>query len=284
MNTLERSLIQCAGLTLVFVPKPEISPHEAYARHNMRLKSFTRRLGRPGSLLGLVLFLAVPAIAQSKPPKRDDRDMDRVQAMITQAKKEAEEFSKSGGKPDDAKHPNLKWAATLWRYRLKHPGTPATLAATTQVFTLLNRSNRISEMQAKADALKLNDPAWEQVINTFLFASIKTKDYSYLITKAEALTQSAVDPNIKARARFNIGEAYWKKGDTEQARINFQTVVDQYPKTTYAEEAEGNVREIKFLNVGQPAPEFDRTTINGDRVSTASFKGKTLVLKFWGTY
>ena len=43
-------------------------------------------------------------------------------------------------------------------------------------------------------------------------------------------------------ARFNIGEAYWKRGDTEQARINFQTVVDQYPKTTYAEEAEGKAR------------------------------------------
>lgn len=250
----------------------------------MRQESFTRRIGRPASLIGLVLFLAVPAIAQNKPAKRDDREMDRVQALITQAKKEAEEFSKSGGKTDDLKHPNLKWAATFWRYRLKHPGTPATLAATTQVFTLLNRSNRISEMQAKADTLKLNDPAWEQVINTFLFASIKTKDYSYLITKADALIQSAVDPNIKARARFNIGEAYWKRGDTEQARINFQTVVDQYPKTTYAEEAEGNVREIELLNVGQPAPQFDHTTINGDPLSLAGFKGKIVVLKFWGTY
>lgn len=249
-------------------------------------KSFTRRFR---TLLGLVFFLvpiiaAIPAIAQNKSPKRNDLEMDRVQAMITQAKNEAEQFTKSGGKPDDPNHPNLKWAATLWRHRLKHPGTPATLAATTQVFTLLNRANRISEMQAKADTLKLNDPAWEQVINTFLFASIKTKDYSYLITKAEALTRSAVDPNIKARARFNIGEAYWKKGDNEQARINFQTVVDQYPKTSYAEVAEGNVREIKFLNVGQSAPQFERTTINGDRVSTSGFNGKILVLKFWGTY
>jgi len=250
----------------------------------MRLKSFTRRLGRPGSLLGLVLFLVLPAIAQNKPPKRDDREMDRVQAMITQAKKEAEEFSKSGGKTDDAKHPNLKWAASFWRYRLKHPGRPATVVATTQALTLLNRSNRIGELQAKADMLKLDDPAWEQLINVLLFASIKTKDYSYLLTKAEALTQSAVDPKIKARARFTIGEAYWKKGDTEQARINFQTVVAQYPNTPYAEEAEGNVREIELLNVGQPAPQFDHTTINGDPLSLAGFKGKIVVLKFWGTY
>jgi len=247
----------------------------------MALKSFTRLFA---SLPCLVLFLALPVIAQNTPAKPNDREMDRVQAMITQAKKEAEQFSKSGGKAEDANHPNLKWAATFWRYRLKHPGTPATKLATIQALTLLNGCNRVSEMQARADTLKLDDPAWEQVINVVLFASIKTKDYSYLFTKAEVLTQSAVDPKIKARARFNVGEAYWKKGDAEQARSAFQTVVAQYPNTPYAEEAEGNLREIEFLNVGQPAPQFDRTTIKGDAISLAGFKGKVVVLKFWGTY
>ena len=247
---------------------------------NMRKMSFTQLFG---SLLALV-FLVLPAIAQNTQPKTNDREMDRVQAMITQAKQEVEQFSKSGGKPDDAKHPNRKWAATLWRYRLKHPGTPASVVATTQALILLYRSNRSGELQAKADTLKLDDPAWEQAINVLLFASPKTKDYTYLLTKAEALTQSAVDPNIKARARFNIGEAYWKKGDVDQARIAFQTVVAQYPNTSYAKDAEGNVREIEFLNVGQVAPQFDHATINGDPLSLAGFKGKVVVLKFWGTY
>jgi hypothetical protein len=40
------------------------------------------------------LFLALPAMAQNTPPKPNDREMDRVQAMITQAKKEAEQFTK----------------------------------------------------------------------------------------------------------------------------------------------------------------------------------------------
>jgi TolA-binding protein len=231
-----------------------------------------------GSTLGLVLFLALPAIAQN------NREMDRVQAMIAQAKNEAEQFSKSGRKTDDPNHPNLKWAATFWRYRLKHPGTPATIVATTQALSLLYRSDRVSEMQAKADTLKLDDAAWEQVINTVFWASIKSKDYSYLFAKAEALTQSTADPKIKAHARFNVGEAYWRKGDVEQARIAFQTVIAQYPNSSYVEAAEGNLREIEFLNVGQPAPQFDRTTLDGDPLSLASFKGKVVVLKFWGTY
>ena len=249
----------------------------------MTQTSFARLFG---SLLCLLLLAvaALPSITQTAKPKRNDREKDRLDAMIAQARKEEEQFSKSGGKSDDANHPNLKWAAAFWRYRLRHPGTPATTVATTQTFTLLSRTNSFNDMRAKADTLKLDDPAWERVIHVLLFASIRAKEYSYFITKADALTQSAAGPTIRARARFDIANAYWKQGNVAQARANFQTVVAQYPNTSYAEEAEGNVREIDFLNVDQLAPQFERTTINGDPLSLAGFKGKVVVLKFWGTY
>ena len=236
----------------------------------------------------LCLLLLAPAdlslIAQTTQPKRHDREMDRLDAMVAQARKEEERFSKAGGKSDDPNHPNLKWAAAFWSYRLKHPGTPANAFATSQTFILLSRANNFRQMQVTADSLKLDDPAWEKVIHVLLFASIRAKEYNYFITKAEAVTQFAVDPTIKARARFDIADAYWKQGNIAQARANFQAVVAQHAKTAYAEEAEGNVREIDFLNVGQLAPPFERTTINGDRLSLAGLKGKVVVLKFWGTY
>ena len=105
-----------------------------------------------------------------------------------------------------------------------------------------------------------------------------------MISKAEALAQTASDKDIKAQARFNIGDAYWRTKDNDRARKAFQAVVTEYPETKYAEEAEGNLREIEFLNLGQPAPAFARTTLAGDPISLAGFKGKVLVLKFWGTY
>jgi len=236
--------------------------------------------GNVGSLLGLVFLLSLTVNAQNTP----DPEMDRVQAMISQSKKDADQFLKSGGKPSDANNPNLKWSAALWQYREKHPGTPASVTATIEALRLLNRADRLSELQAKADTLKPDDAAWKQVLYTLMSAGSKSKDYSYLISKAEVLAQTAVDRNIKAQARFNIGDAYWKTKDTDRARKAFQAVVDEYTGTEYAEEAEGNLREIEFLNPGQPAPAFERTTINGDAISLGGFKGKVVVLKFWGTY
>jgi len=235
--------------------------------------------------LGLLFALAANALtvtAQNTPTP--DKEMDQVQAMIAQSKKDAEQFAKSGGKPGDASDPNLKWAAALWQYREKHPGTPATVTATIEALRQLNRADHLSELQAKADTLKPDDAAWKQVFYVLMSAASKSKDYNYLIGKAEALAQTAVDRNIKAQARFNIGDAYWRTKDIEPARKAFQTVVTEFPGTPYAEEAEGNLHEIEFLNLGQPAPVFERTTISGDPISLAGFKGKVLVLKFWGTY
>jgi tetratricopeptide (TPR) repeat protein len=235
--------------------------------------------------LALLLTLTVNGLTVAAQDTRaPDKGMEQVQAMIEHAKKDAEQFSKSGGKPGDANNPNLKWSAALWHYREKHPGTPATVTATIEALRLLNRADRFSELQAKADTLKPDDAAWKQVLYVLMSAASKSKDYSYLISKAEALAQTALDPEIKAQARFNIGDAYWRTKDTDRARKAFQAVVTEFPGTKYAEEAEGNVREIEFLNLGQPAPAFERSTITGDSISLAGFKGKVLVLKFWGTY
>ncbi len=252
----------------------------------MRHRTPRQLVRKAMTLLGVALVIALftQTGVKAQNTAAPDKETDRVQAMISQAKKEADQFLKSGGKPGDANNPNVKWAAELWQYREKHSPSPATAIATVEALRLLNRADRLSELEAKADALKPDEAAWQQVFYVLMSAASKSKDYSYLINKAEALVQSAPDREIKAQARFNIGDAYWKTKDNDRARKAFQAVVADYPGTEYAEAADGNLREIEFLNLGQPAPEFARTTISGDPISLAGFKGKVLVLKFWGTY
>src|SRR4029450_9478507 len=95
-------------------------------RNMMRPRTIDQLFGSPGnavSLLGFAFFLALTVNAQNTPTP--DKEMDQVQAMISQAKKDAEQFSKAGGKPGDVNDPNLKWAAALWQYREKNPASAA---------------------------------------------------------------------------------------------------------------------------------------------------------------
>ena len=232
----------------------------------------------------LILFLLTTQVVRAQNgTKKADPETERVMTLISQAKKAEDEYAKSGNALDPS-HPNLKFAKSLWTYRLKHPGTYATTLATAEALRLLIRINRISEMQEKVNTLKLSDPAWKQVLNVLLFAGVRTKDYAYVIDKAGTVADSAADAEIKAKARYILGDCFWRKGDTVNAKIAFQKVITDFPTTTYAEDAEGTLGEIEFLNIGQTAPLFERSTIDGSPFSLASLKGQVVVLKFWGTY
>jgi peroxiredoxin len=234
--------------------------------------------------LGLLLLLAITAAAQDAPQQSSDPELDRVQAMLRQAHSEAEQYNQSGGKTSDANHPNRKWAATLWKYREEHPGTEAAARAAAEALHLLIHADQISEMEAKADTLKPDDAVWKHAISFLLEAAEHKKDYAYLISKTQALLKQAVDPEVKLRARFTLAQAYWKKGETTQARAAFQTVIAEHPNSPQAKQAEGNLVEMEYLNLGQTAPQFTFRSISGEPVSLASFKGKAVLLEFWATY
>lgn len=45
-----------------------------------------------------------------------------------------------------------------------------------------------------------------------------------------------------------------------------------------------NQADVSSPSVGQPAPNFELQTINGDRLSPSDLKGKVVLLNFWATW
>ena len=145
------------------------------------------------SCLCFTLLFSQATRAQETPKKLSDPELDSVQAMIRQAREESKHFKESGGKTTDPNHPNRKWAAALWKYRSEHPGTAATARATSEALNLLSLAGQIGEMQAKADTLKPDDPAWKQVFNVLMEAASNKGDYTYVINKTQALLQKPAE-------------------------------------------------------------------------------------------
>lgn len=234
--------------------------------------------------LALIGLLATATAAQEKPAQAADPERERVEKLIRQAWQEADQFVKSGKKESDADYPGRKWAAVLWQYRQEHPGAPAAAQARAEALHLLVHADQISEVIAKADSLKPDDAAWKRVLSVLLEAANKKKDYDYLIGKLQFLLQHSPDREVKVRAQFTLGQAYWKKGENEPARTAFQKVIADYPNTAHAKEAEGNLHEIDSLNLGQPAPQFAYKASGGEPVVLSDYKGKVVLLNFWASW
>ena len=59
-------------------------------------------------------------------------------------------------------------------------------------------------------------------------------------------------------------------------------IVSKYPETRYAETATGILAALGNLNAGKTAPEITGEDQDGKPFKLSSYRGKVVVLDFWG--
>jgi hypothetical protein len=62
----------------------------------------------------------------------------------------------------------------------------------------------------------------------------------------------------------------------------FDRLVEELPGTEYAERAEAELFEIKYLGVGCEAPDFEAATLEGHEFKLSDYRGKVVLLDFYG--
>lgn len=91
-------------------------------------------------------------------------------------------------------------------------------------------------------------------------------------------------PGVKAAAIMAqaevIGDASPEKAQQQIALIN--SVMEKYPTTRYGKLAKAKKFEAEFLSVGKPAPDFEAKDENDVSFKLSEYKGKVVVLDFWG--
>jgi hypothetical protein len=73
----------------------------------------------------------------------------------------------------------------------------------------------------------------------------------------------------------------------KQAEAMFERVVKEYGdvkdgKTTLAEASEPSLFEIRFLSVGKTAPDIEADDLDGTKFKLSDYRGKVVLLDFWG--
>lgn len=73
----------------------------------------------------------------------------------------------------------------------------------------------------------------------------------------------------------------YKAAELEAA---YNGLASTYKSTRYAKGIAEKIASLKVMNAGGPAPDFTKPDINGKPVSLSQFKGKYVLLDFWGSW
>jgi hypothetical protein len=233
-------------------------------------------------MAALVAFrLAMPEVGVQAAASADP--LTEVRQTVAAARKALDAYAASGGKAGAPDHPALTWEAMLWAYRDKYPGTGAAAIASAEAVRVLFRAELWDRAHARAGSVGVDDQAWERLATVIYEEGIARKDLPYTIETVSRVERSTTRALNKAAALVVIGRAYRRQGDKEAATRALEAAKAAAPDSLYADEAVGLIYEIAHLSVGLPAPAIDGTTRDGRRVTLADFRGKPVVLVFWGT-
>jgi tetratricopeptide (TPR) repeat protein len=238
--------------------------------------------GPIGRRLGLSAVLLVASAALL--PAQQAPVASGIDDVLRQAREEIANFQKAGGKNNDPGHPAEKWAHYLWKWRDTSLGTPDAARATTEAVRLLVYADRFTEVQARVDLIPPDDAAWQGLARVLLDSAARQKNYTYFFAKLRSVLSDATDANTRAAVQVSLGRAWRRQRDEKKAEAAFRSAIELAGDSRAGKEAETQLYELLHLGVGQPAPSFSATPIGGAPLSLADYRGKPLVLVFWGTY
>lgn len=98
-------------------------------------------------------------------------------------------------------------------------------------------------------------------------------DYRQAIVEYQKLADISFDQEVIKRAYYKIGEVYFKMGDYEQARTEWDVFVKKYPKGSQTEEALFRIASTYFIEGRH------REAINAYKVFLDTFPQSELALK-----
>lgn len=245
-------------------------------------------MSRTNRLLLLLLLAAalaaLPAASRLQRPS-DPAEIERVEQMIDQALAALREWNRAGGKDGAPDHPAHRWAARLWEYRQKHPGTEAASLATAEAFHQWVHAGQLDRVYAEARGLPASDPAWDRVLDILGEASVASGDDKALREIAEALVARVPAGALAEKIRMTLARLYANAGDTGRASEHYRAVVKMNrPESRAVEQARTALYQLDHLSPGKPAPEFSGKPTKGPELSLAALRGRPVLIIFWASW
>lgn len=135
----------------------------------------------------------------------------------------------------------------------------------------------------------MQSPLMAQLTDQLRYASYQHGE-APVIEALRAIVAESPHEKARAGALFTLGAVLLESKDEankKEGRNCFEAVISEYDEvayrsSTYKAAAEGFLYELDNLQIGMAAPDFESIDENGVKWKLSDYKGKVVVVDFWG--
>ena len=139
------------------------------------------------------------------------------------------------------------------------------------------------QVQAALKHISYTEDVWDEVEHGLLRSFGHDGREKEAILLLEELVEKVVPLKSRSALLYALADIWEREGETGKARRGFEQIIAWDAAERHVDHARGHLYELDNLNVGQLAPQFRLSDIDGNRVDLADYQGKVVVLHFWGT-
>lgn len=250
---------------------------------------------RPTTCLVTILLATTICAQPSKPTKTKtklDLQYERLQLEFEKAQQEyfaPYRLAKTDQeiqaiKLDPAKDPTKRFLPKFQKFARQSGNTDAASLAWMTIFQIAGTDGRAEAFDALVKGWP-DSQLMEQLVTAVAYSYFELRDQRFerVMQNLDRIGFATSSRNVKAAVLYYQANTIKESSKfSSQGRFLYERVLSMYPETPVAGQARGALYEMDFLSVGKVAPDFEATDENGASFKLSDYRGKVVVLDFWG--
>lgn len=221
------------------------------------------------------LLWSAAAIAQGPGSNFDLEFENRIRDVTAQL---------SRSTSSDVDEAQRAFARETFDYYLRYPSTTTGTNAAATAFNLWGRAGATRDIEAALPQLQPDFRAWDTILSDMAIAYVKSNERDTWQALLEQLETDLHDSSAHAAVVARLGDLYFGLREFDAAALRYEQVIALKPGSQQAARAQRRLNEIHRLGIGQPAPAFSATTLDGSELALSQLHGQPVLLDFWATW